>query len=74
VRLAYEHMTRAVDLDMDKARWLADRGELRAAANAHRTAWGWEQTAKVLAQYVPELLAGDAGEPPDPGADQTMPE
>jgi hypothetical protein len=38
VRLAHEHLTRAVELDMDKARWLADQGELRAAASAWRTA------------------------------------
>jgi hypothetical protein len=68
VRLAHEHLTRAVQLDLDKARWLADQGELRAAANAWRTAWSWEQTAKVLASYVPEVL----DEPPEP--DQTMPE
>jgi hypothetical protein len=28
VRLAYEHMTRAVDLDLDKAKWLSAKGEL----------------------------------------------
>jgi hypothetical protein len=78
VRLAHEHLTRAVQLDTDKARWLAEQGELRAAANAHRSAWGWEQTARVLASYVPEVLddddpaatAGSAGD----GAAQTMPE
>jgi hypothetical protein len=77
VRLAHEHLTRAVQLDMDKARWLAEQGELRGAANAHRSAWGWEQTARVLASYVPEVLdddpaatAGSAGD----GAAQTMPE
>ncbi len=86
VRLAHEHLTRAVELDLDKAKWLTDQGELRAAANAYRTAWGWEQTAKVLASYVPELLddedgeggdrgqaGGDRGQAgPEPG--QTMPE
>jgi hypothetical protein len=61
VRLAHEHLTRAVQLDMDKATWLADQGELRAAANAWRTAWSWEQTARVLASYVPEVLDEDAG-------------
>ena len=65
VRLAHEHLTRAVQLDTDKARWLAEQGELRAAANAHRSAWGWEQTARVLASYVPEVLDDD-----DPGGDR----
>jgi hypothetical protein len=69
VKLAHEHLTRAIQLDMDKARWLADQGDLRAAANALRTAWGWEQTAEVLANYVPEVL-----EEPGPGPAQTMPE
>jgi hypothetical protein len=75
VRLAHEHLTRAVELDLDKARWLERQGELAAAVNAQRTAWGWEQAAKVLAAYVPELLddgGGDAGAG-DPPA-QTMPE
>jgi len=79
VRLAHEHLTRAVELDLDKAKWLTDQGELRAAANAYRTAWGWEQTAKVLASYVPELLDDEDGEGGDrgragPGPGQTMPE
>jgi hypothetical protein len=86
VRLAHEHLTRAVELDLDKAKWLTDQGELRAAANAYRTAWGWEQTAKVLASYVPELLEDEDGEGGDrgqaggdrgqagPGPGQTMPE
>jgi hypothetical protein len=75
VRLAYEHMARAVELDTGKARWLADQGDLRGATSAHRDAWGWEQTAKVLALYVPEVLerAEDAGGPEAPGP-QTMPE
>ena len=60
VRLAHEHLTRAVELDLDKARWLADQGELRAAANAYRTALSWEQTARVLESYVPELLDRDS--------------
>ncbi len=54
MRLAHEHLTRAVELDLDKAKWLTDQGELRAAANAYRTAWGWEQTAKVPGQTMPE--------------------
>jgi hypothetical protein len=74
VRLAHEHLTRAVELDMDKARWLADQGDLRAAANAYRTAWDWEQTARVLASYVPEVLDEDAGAKGRPGPAQTMPE
>jgi hypothetical protein len=76
VRLAHEHLTRAVELDLDKARWLERQGELAAAANAQRTAWDWEQAAKVLASYVPELLddggGGDAGSGGPPA--QTMPE
>jgi hypothetical protein len=69
IRLAYEHMTRSVELDTDKARWLADQGDLRGAASAHRDAWGWEQTAKVLALYVPEVLSETAAgvEGPAPG-------
>lgn len=76
VRLAHEHLTRAVELDLDKAKWLADRGELRAAANAYRTAWSWEQTARVLASYVPELLEDELEDEsaPGPGTAQTMPE
>jgi len=81
VRLAYEHMARAVELDTDKARWLAGQGDLRGAAGAHRAAWGWEQTAKVLALYVPEVFdeparAGEESEQSQEGepGPQTMPE
>jgi hypothetical protein len=55
-----------------RASCFADRGELRAAANAYRTARSWEQTAHVLASYVPELLEDEL--PPGPGTAQTMPE
>lgn len=74
VRLAYEHMTRAVELDTDKARWLADQGDLRGAASAHRDAWGWEQTAKVLALYVPEVLEEASGGAEDPAPRKETPE
>jgi hypothetical protein len=76
VRLAHEHLTRAVELDLDKARWLERRGELAAAANAHRTASDWQRAAEVLASYVPELLDDDGGGETGAGGPpaQTMPE